>query len=341
MEERQRAKGEEPFGLPDCQTSSSSSPMTFHPCRWLANRHLQTLWSALAPRRVPLDVRWEAWDTPDGDRVDLAWAGPATGRTVIVLHGLDGNLDSAYARPLMAALVRRGWRVVLLCARGTSGHPNRQARSYHSGFTEDLDALVRRLAPAGPLAAVGISVGGNQLLHWLGEQGKACPLVAAAAACVPYDLARCDAALSTGFARVYQRHLVAGLVRAYRAKAHLLPVPETTWHHATTFRDLDAHLTARLHHFPSVEAYYAAASSRPWVARIAIPTHLIHADDDPFVPEDSLPTDLPPHVTLERHHQGGHVGFIAGPWWPHPWLEERLAEVLTAAADCPRRIAPG
>lgn len=312
----------------------------FLPCHWLAQRHLQTLWPALMRRPTPLAVRWEAWPTPDGDVVDLAWAGPATGRIAIVLHGLDGNLDSHYARPLLRALVARGWQAVLLHARGTTGHPNRLARSYHSGDTGDIAALAAHLAPRGDLAAVGISVGGNQLLKWMGEAGPTCPLVAAAAAGVPYDLAACNTALSHGFSRIYQSHLVKGLVRAYRAKAPLLDVAPKEWRHFTTFRRLDARLTAPLNGFASVDDYYAKAASRPLISRITVPTHLIHADDDPFVPLESLPTDLPSCVTLERHPRGGHVGFVAGPWWPRPWLEERLATVLTAAADCPRRDSP-
>ena len=133
--------------------------------------HLQTILAALLPpRRVPLER--ERWETPDGDFVDVDFAG-STGaeRTLVLLHGLEGGSDSHYARYLAARFAAAGRRVAIPHWRGCSGEPNRLAREYHSGDSEELDWLLARLP--GPLDALGVSLGGNVLLKWLGERGDA------------------------------------------------------------------------------------------------------------------------------------------------------------------------
>ncbi|HET7199001.1 MAG TPA: alpha/beta fold hydrolase, partial [Burkholderiales bacterium] len=123
----------------------------------------------LPPPRVPLErSRWEA---PDGDFVDVDFAGPGAGRPLVLLHGLEGGSGSHYARSLAARFGEAGWRVAIPHWRGCSGEPNRLARAYHSGDSDELDWLLSRL-PA-PLDALGVSLGGNVLLKWLGERGDA------------------------------------------------------------------------------------------------------------------------------------------------------------------------
>ena len=133
---------------------------------WLPGGHLQTIYGALAP--APR-VAWrrERWDTPDGDFIDLDWAG-SSGPLLALFHGLEGSTASHYARALAAGALERGWRCVVPHFRGCSGEPNRKPRAYHSGDSEELDWILRRLEPD---FAVGVSLGGNVLLKWLGEQG--------------------------------------------------------------------------------------------------------------------------------------------------------------------------
>jgi predicted alpha/beta-fold hydrolase len=317
--------------------------MAFAPCPWLPGPHAQTLAAALRRRRR-LPWRPERVATDDGDEIGLEWidaADPAA-PVLIVLHGLEGGPRSHYVPELLHRAQARGWRGVLLRFRGADGRPNRLPRSYHSGDTADIArvaALCRARFPAAPLCAAGFSLGGNALLVWLAQTGAANPLAAAVAAGVPFDLAASADALSRGAARIYQRHLVACLVRSYRAKAHLLDVAPHEWRAMRTFRDVDARLTAPLNGFASVDDYYARASSGPRLGGIRIPTLITGAADDPFVPAATWPDPaaMPPQVVVERHARGGHLGFLTGRVWPRPWLEPRLLAWL--AAQLPARTA--
>ena len=168
----------------------------FKPSWWLPGRHAQTLWPVLT-RRVRLDVRSEQLELPDGDCVQLDWAGgggPPRSPVVVVLPGLQGDIGSGYIRGLLRAFQARGWRGVLLNHRGHP-EPNRKRQSYHSGMTYDLDYLVRLLAqkePGVPIAVAGFSLGANMCLKWLGECGqcdRAPPVVAVVAVATPFNLA--------------------------------------------------------------------------------------------------------------------------------------------------------
>jgi len=152
----------------------------FKPPWWLRNAHLQTLWASMVRRAPRPALRRERLELPDGDFLDLDWTTGSSGPIVILLHGLQGSSNSSYARGLLQALHRRGWRAVLMHFRGCSGEPNRLARFYHAGDTADFNTLVtllRTREPETPLAAIGCSLGGNVLLKWLGEQGSQAPLV--------------------------------------------------------------------------------------------------------------------------------------------------------------------
>lgn len=321
----------------------------FAPSRWLPGPHLPTIWASLWRRPPPLELDFERLELPDGDFVELAWTRPCEAPLVIVLHGLEGSHASRYARALLALLERAGFRGVLLQFRGCGGSPNRLARSYHSGDTADLAHLVEvltRRAGTPPCAAVGYSLGGNVLLKWLGEQGAAAPLAAAAAVSVPFDLAACADRLGRGFSRLYQRQLVTSMQRKYRAKfadrAGPLQAAEIARH--GTFWAWDDAVTAPLHGFRDVHDYYARSSCRQFLRDIRVPTLIVQADDDPFVPASAIPRadELGPPVTLELTRGGGHVAFIGGtsPWHHGYWCEPRLVDFLCRTAR-PARASTG
>ena len=154
-------------------------------------------------------MRRERVTTRDGDFVDLDWADGADGPgapLLLVLHGLEGSSDSHYAQSLMALALARRWRAVTLNFRSCSGELNRLPQFYHSGHTDDLEdvvALLLQREPTTRLVAVGVSLGGNVLLKWLGERGADAPgqLVGAVAISVPFELAPCAEALDRGFRR--------------------------------------------------------------------------------------------------------------------------------------------
>jgi len=308
----------------------------FDPPFWLGHRHLQTvLPNAIRRRPRGLPLRRERVELPDGDFVDVDWLGPDGSPIVVVLHGLEGSIESPYAASLLRSLSQAGYRGALLHFRGCSGEPNRLPRAYHSGDTAHLEhflALLAEREPEVPRAAVGYSLGGNALLKWLGESGDSTCLTAAVAVSVPFDLGRCAEAMDRGFSRVYQRQLIARMQRNGRAKARVVAgFPTYPDHEVRSFRRFDDKLTAPLHGFHDAADYYARCSSRRFLRGIRTPTLIIHAADDPFMDPGVVPTaaELAPAVTLELAARGGHVGFIAGPWWrPHRWVDRRVVTLL-------------
>jgi hypothetical protein len=311
----------------------------FRPAWWLRSRHLQTLYPSFLRRRPALPLTAERLELPDGDFIDLAWTADHGGPLCLLLHGLEGNLNSHYARGLLRALHSAGMTAVFLHFRGCSGEPNRLRRRYHSGDTGDLAAVLahlRQRCPGRPLTAVGISLGGNVLLKYLGERGADTPLHAAVAVSVPFDLANAARTLNRGFARIYQRHLVQGLARAVGDKHAARGEAEVAAaaRQARTLHDFDDRVTAPLHDFAGADDYYLRSSSRQYLGGIAIPTRLIHAADDPFMTAAALPdaAALPPAVQFDLQAHGGHVGFIGGrwPWCPRYWLDNTIPPWLLA-----------
>jgi predicted alpha/beta-fold hydrolase len=237
----------------------------------------------------------------------------------------------------MRALFDCGFRVALFYFRGCSGEPNRLARSYHSGETGDLNTVARHLAdryPARARYAVGISLGGNVLLKWLGEHPGQSLLHKAIAVSVPFELNLAAARLERGLSRIYQAHLLRKLRQSTRRKATrvALPIDLGRLSQLASFRDFDDHVTAPLHGFAGVDDYYRQSGSRRFLEFIDTPTLILHALDDPFMTPDAVPTaeELGSGVVLELSHRGGHVGFIAGalPWKPRYWIDQRVCDFL-------------
>lgn len=314
----------------------------FEPAPWLRNPHAQTVFASKFRPSPPLTVVPERLELDDGDFLDLSWLPerdlPADAPVVIVLHGLNGGLESRYARGLLRQVDAHAGRGLLLHFRGAD-KPNRLPNSYHSGETGDLGrviGLLRRRYPGAPLAAVGYSLGGNTLLKYLGEQGRDTPLTCASAVSVPFDLAACSQALNDGLSRIYRAHLLAGIRRVIEAKFSTIesPLPLPDLNTLRDFRAFDSAVTAPLNGFASVDEYYARASSGPFLKSITTPTLIIQAQDDPFMGKDIIPRaeDLAPAIRFELSAHGGHVGFVAGGrlGGPRYWLENRIPTWLTA-----------
>lgn len=303
------------------------------------------MWGPLFRRGGGPPLRRERVDTPDGDFVDLDWlAEPAPPRAplLLVLHGLEGGARSHYVTGLLTHARATGWRGAALNFRSCSGEPNRCPRFYHSGDTGDLDHVLRLLVAREPglrVGAVGVSLGGNVLLKWLGEQEAGAPgqVIAAVGISVPFDLETCARALDRGFAR---RVYTAGFLRTMRRKvvrkARMFPgfVDVAAVRRARTFAAYDRAMTAPVHGFADERDYWRRSSCAAYLARIRRPTLLINAVDDPLVPHTALPLPetLPPGVRLETTPRGGHVGFVEGrwPWRAASWAERRAVAFLGA-----------
>ena len=286
---------------------------------YLANPHLQTIWPyVFRPRRYP-PYKMERLELPDGDFVDLLWTTPSGKQPIVVLlHGLEGSYQSHYMSGLLRSLHDSGFRCVVMHFRGCSGEPNRLDRAYHSGETGDLAYLIKTVKqrePHTPVFAVGVSVGGNVLLKWLGETGADNPLVAAAAISVPFQLNLAVARMEQGFGRVYQRYLLRSLQRNTQRKfaSRNAPFDLKRLAKIKTLREFDDLVTAPLHGFQSAAHYYEVCSSRRYLGTIERPTLIIHAKDDPFMTPQVIPEphELSKSTILELSERGGHVGFIA------------------------------
>jgi len=309
---------------------------------WLPGGNLQTIWPALVARRrfgPPPLFRRERWTTPDADFIDIDWllpepppvteaadaVAPSAAFTqpplLVLFHGLEGSSGSHYAQAFADFARDRGVAFAVAHFRGCSGELNLGPRAYHSGDFEEIDWILRRFHAGypGDVLAVGISLGGNALMRWAGETGStgAAVVRAVASVCAPLDLAAGGYAIGRGFNRlVYTRMFLASMKP--KALRKLVQHPGLFDGDALrAARDLyqfDNIFTAPVHGFRSTEDYWARASAKPHLARIALPALAVNARNDPFVPYWSLPRpgEVGDHVQLWQPEHGGHVGFPQG-----------------------------
>ena len=319
----------------------------FEPAWWLRDPHAQTIWSKFARRTPLVRSRRERWELDDGDFLELErHDAPVPAPRLLLLHGLEGSPRSHYVRGFFAEAERRGWAADLLIFRCCGDEPNRLMRSYHSGETGDLDMVVRRIIaaePGRPLALAGVSLGGNVLLKWLGERGADVPreISRAVAISAPFDLARGSRHLERGFSRVYAAHFLRSLKAKAREKHARFP-DAAEWdrvERARTIWDFDDAMTAPVHGFHDALDYYTRSSSIRFLSRIRMPTLLLNAADDPFLPRDVLDAVRTiavanPDLVLEFPERGGHVGFVAGPapWRPSYYAEAFAVDFLATRA---------
>lgn len=308
---------------------------------WLPGGHAQTIYPYLV-RRPWVTYRRQRIDTPDGDFIDFDWLECVETRAdaplVVLFHGLEGNSGSHYAVGLMAHLASLGWRGVVPHFRGCSGELNRRARAYHSGDYSEVGWMlqtIRGLVPDARLFAVGVSLGGSALLNWLGreEQRAADVIAAAAAVSTPLDLTAAGIAIEQGLNRVYSRHFRTTLVPKALDMAHRFPgtLDAAAIARVDSMHSFDDVVTAPLHGFAGADDYWKRASSKPWLKAVTVPTLVLNARNDPFIPAESLPTraEASSAVTLEQPEGGGHGGFL-GAGFPGrlDWLPRRLVAFL-------------
>lgn len=322
--------------------------MSYRAPRWLPGGHLQTIYPATLVAKPAVVYRRERWEVhhPElgDDFVDVDFVDGEPDKPLVVLfHGLEGSSNSHYARGLMAALKARGWSGAVPHFRGCSGEPNRTARFYHSGDSLEVDWIMARLrarAP-GPLYAAGVSLGGNALLRWLGESGSAADFVTAAAAIsAPLDLARGGEALSSGFNMLYTRMFLKTLKPKCLAKLEQFPglFDREALLAARDLYAFDNVVTAPLHGYRDTDDYWHRASARHVLMDITVPTLVLNARNDPFLPGEHLPGSAAGAVTLEYPEEGGHVGFPVGPFPGRiDWLPRRILSFFDQPTCAPAK----
>jgi predicted alpha/beta-fold hydrolase len=311
----------------------------FQPPLLLCNGHLQTILPILLPRKFAVRYERERFELDDGDFLDLSWVRGGSDKLAIFLHGLEGSSEDGFARGTAALLRLAGWDVLTWNFRSCGREMNRLARFYHSGDTADLDVLIQLLAPAySRVALVGVSLGGNVTLKYLGERIPHPSVIAAVAISVPVDLRASAFALDRRWSnRIYLKHFIKLLVAKVEKKAVSFPdqFDLRGIGSVRTFRQFDDKYTAPVHGFRDAADYWKQSSSLQYLSRISVPTLLLNARDDPFLTRESFPySDARQNVNLflETPKSGGHVGFIDFANGFQRWCEYRAVEFLSAVA---------
>ena len=322
---------------------------SFVPRRGLSNGHLQTIIGNYLPRPVfALNSVAEIVevDPADGSRVlcHCSWqpeAVRAARLTVVLVHGLEGSSDSQYIQGLAARAWTAGCNVIRMNMRNCGDTDELTPTLYHSGLSEDVGAVVLHFTRAHGLrnvALIGYSMGGNLVLKLAGEWGDRRPLAGIAAVCPAIDLAAGSDALHEPINRLYERHFLRGLLRRYRRKARLYPgvYQLTGLGPVRSVREFDDKIVARYCGFRNADDYYYRAASARVVDRIAVPTLILSALDDPFIrlmPETRAKLLANANVSLIETRHGGHCAYLcAGRGDDIHWAEATVMRYLLQVA---------
>jgi hypothetical protein len=348
--------------VPSSPTPAPSSPpataeppawlTAFEPHPWLANGHLQTIAGNFLPRpafRLLTTPETVEVDARDASRVlcHCHWQPEperAARLTAVLVHGLEGSSDSRYMKGIAARAFAAGMNVIRMNMRNCGGSDRLTPTLYHSGRSADVGAVVSHFAARfglGRVALVGYSMGGNMVLKLAGEWGARPPLVAVATVCPAIDLATGADALHEPANRIYEWHFLRGLVRRLRRKAELFPgvYQIDGIGSIRSIREFDHKIVAPHCGFRSADDYYDRAASARVVDRIAVPTLILSAADDPFIrltPETRARILSNPHIRFVETRHGGHCAFLArrsaGGHWVTHWAEDTVVRYLQAVA---------
>jgi predicted alpha/beta-fold hydrolase len=318
--------------MPVIEHSSYFPPFLF------GNAHVQTIFPTLFRKVRGIRYDRERIFTPDEDFLDLDWSRIGANRLAIISHGLEGNSERAYVMGMVRAVNRSGWDGLAWNMRGCSGEPNLGIRLYHSGATDDLDVVIQHVVGQrkyNAIALIGFSLGGNLTFKYLGERGEDIdPCLTRAAACsVPCDLRAGSIEMANYRNRIYMKRFTRMLHEKIKAKKRILPgeIDDKDYHLIKTFKDFDDRYTAPIHGFRDAEDYWRQASCKQFLRNITIPSLLVNAKTDPFLPQACYPieeAEANPNFFLELPESGGHVGFISFNRRGEYWFESRVVEFL-------------
>jgi predicted alpha/beta-fold hydrolase len=309
----------------------------FKPAWWLNNGHTQTIWPNLFRKTPRPQTEHERLELDDGDFLDLFHVNRGHSPIVLILHGLEGNIESHYAAGMLKQVQKRGMHGVLLHFRNCGHITNRLPRSYHAGETEDIQRVLKHLKTNGsdtPINVVSYSLSANALLKWLGESGENSMIDKAFAVSPPFDLMQSCEFINKGLSRVYEYHLMKKLRKSAKRKFSEIKghVDVSTIPSLKNFMEFDDAITSRLHGFENAEHYYSTQSCYQFLEHIKTPTWVIHAENDPFLPKEAIPQadQFSSSTEFLLFPNGGHVGFLESRGFPHVeyWLEKKIPEFI-------------
>lgn len=315
----------------------------FEPRRGLHGGHLQTLAGFFLTRRVRLPQPEERLiEVDEGVKVlcHCHWQRDRSScLTIVVVHGLEGSSESEYMVGIADKGLAAGMNVVRMNQRNCGGTDGLAPTLYHSGLSADVAAVVRSLVEQDKItrfALAGFSMGGNLVLKAAGEWGREAPagFRAVAAICPALDLAASADALHLPGNRLYEYYFIWKLRRRLRGKARHFPghFDLSRLRGVRSLRDFDDRITAHYCGFASATDYYARAAAANVVDRIAVPTMILHAANDPFIrilPETRRKILANPNITFVETRDGGHCSFIAeADGYDGRWAERQVVEFL-------------
>ncbi len=291
---------------------------TYLPSSFGFSGHLETIVPALL-RQAKVNYTRERITLSDGDFIDIDRIINHSNKILILFHGLEGSSASQYIQGFAKHFSALGWDICAMNFRSCSGEMNRKIISYHSGKTDDVAALIQKIAAEKTyhkIALAGFSLGGNVLLKYLSEYKDTLPstIFAAIGISVPVNLADSAITMSKPENYFYMRRFLKSLGKKMLAKSIQFPgkIKMNQYHQIKTFHEFDNQYTAPIHGFKDANDYYHQCSAIRFLPEIKVPTLLLNAKNDPFLGAEcypNTPIKNHPFVTAEYPKTGGHVGF--------------------------------
>lgn len=306
----------------------------FRPPWWLKNNHFQSIYGTLFKYKSKQKITWQYFDLSDGDFLDIAWAGKENNPIMLVLHGLEGSVNSSYMQMTIDHLLENNYQVAVMHFRSCSFRMNKSHKTYNAGDISDLTEVIEFIYKKHqkPINLLGFSLGANVILRYLEVNNLDLKVNKAVAVSVPYDLSKSVDKLSNFYHRQFLKTLKKKvLFKAIKQKV-LNKIDLNYLRSIDNLRQFDDYITAPTYGFLNAEEYYLSSSIRKDLKQIKHQTLIIHALDDPFIPDFTVPKfhELSDSTKMILTEKGGHVGFIekGNPWQRRVWFYQLINSFL-------------
>jgi predicted alpha/beta-fold hydrolase len=310
--------------------------------KWLYTSHLQTIIPNVYRKVLGIQYERERIETWDDDFIDLDWRRVESKKLVIISHGFEGSSERVYAKGLVKILNKIGYDVLVWNLRSCSGEDNRKLYSYHSGKSDDLDWVVQHVIKTKKykeINLVGISLGGNLMLKYLGENmwNSVKKINAALAVSVPVCYETSFVHLLTGWNQIYERRFTSQVKEKVKHKQERFPGALNYKHilEARNLWEFTERYTVPLYGYKSVDDFNLKTQAISYLPTIKTPTLLINTNNDPLLTKECYPVKIAEkskYFSLEIPINGGHVGFCEDLKAEHNWLEKRVANYFLKGA---------